>query len=135
MEKQGKVEKQKMKRENRLLFGFLLGFGESKKGAESCEEEPLDRSVFENIVGESRDLEREEKDEHDAVGYGETTSGPTHAVATDEETPDEREIEGENSHSDHTSFDKEFDPVIVRIIGTMAGATETLGDSGEGVHA
>ena len=89
MEKQGKVEKQKMKRENRLLFGFLLGFGESKKGAEGREEEPLHGSVFENIVGESRDLEREEKDKHDTVGYGETTSRPTHAVATDEETPDE----------------------------------------------
>lgn len=134
MEIQGKVEKQKIKRENWLLIKFFLGFGEGEKGAEGREEEPLDGGVFEYIVGEGRGFEGEEKDEHDAKGYLEPAPSATHAVTTDMEASDEREVEDKDSNPDHTTFNKEFHKIIVRIIGTMRGTTETLRDARKGIH-
>ncbi len=134
MEIQGKVEKQKMKRENWLLIEFFLGFGEGEKGAEGREEEPLDGRVFEDVVGEGRGFEGEEKDEHDAKRYLESAPSATHAVATDKESSNEREVEDKDADPDHATFDKEFHKIIVWIIGTMRGTPETLRDARKRIH-
>lgn len=60
-------------------------FGEGEESTEGGEEEPLHGRIFENIIGESREFEGQEKEKHHTEGELERAPFASFAIFFDEE--------------------------------------------------
>lgn len=70
----------------------VLFFCEREEGAESDEEEPLDRRIFEDIIREAGDLQREEKENEDAEGQLERAAWPTAEIIFEQQKENAGEV-------------------------------------------